>query len=352
MKAAREYQPAAQLLREWTQSFSGTPDGGDANDLPAEKSRWTKWKLTNENDAQSVGYCRMKKSESTLFGRLADRLNYWSGKARCAARDKIIETLEHQGIEITEDIRRALPGRWKLGNTNLLEIGIKAALKEKENAATATAAREEKLKGYCQSELAGPFKQYLWGVVNKEVTSAGHPMEKKYELIEQNITEKIAKILEPQLNFFIDYLLTSLSQQKKPLSKETIEKFTEAEFKKFLLAVFSSSEAKAIENQVSSAHEIVSDELRVQNGKHKKTDTMPRLNPIMSDKLIEKVIKQRAENIFEQRALGDSKPILESMSDTLGTAECMRVFSLISGTLTRQLEQIETIRGRQKTFGQ
>jgi hypothetical protein len=348
MKAAREYQPAAQLLREWTQSFSGTPDGGDANDLPAEKSRWTKWKLTNENDAQSVGYCRMEKSESTLFGRLADRLNYWSGKARCAARDKIIGELNQKGIEITEDIRQALPGRWKLGNTNLLEIGIKAALKEKEKAAT----REEQLKYYCQSELAEPFRQYLWGVVNRDVTGAGFPLTDESKLIEQEITEKIAKILEPQLNFFIDSLLTSLSQQKKPLSKETIEKFTEAEFKKFLLAVFSSSEAKAIENQVSSAHEIVSDELRVQNGKHKKTDTMPRLNPIMSDKLIEKVIKQRAENIFEQRALGDSKPILESMSDTLGTAECTRVFSLISDTLTRQLEQIETIRGRQKTFGQ
>ncbi len=348
MKTAREYQPAAQLLREWTQNFSGTPDGGDANDLPAEKSRWTKWKLTNENDAQSVGYCRMEKSESTLFGRLVDRLNYWSGNARCAAKNKIIETLEHQGIELTEDIRQALPGRWKLGNTNLLEIGIKAALKEKEKAATAT--REEHLKDYCQSELAEPFRQYLWGVVNRDVTDAGYPLTEKSKLIEQEITEKIAKILEPQLNFFIDSLLTSLSQQKKPLSKETIEKFTEAEFKKFLLAVFSSSEAKAIENQVSSAHEIVSGELRVQNGKRKRTDTMPRLNLIMSDKLIEKVIKQRAENIFEQRALGDSLPVLESMSDTLGMPECTRVFSLISDTLTRQLEKIETIRGRQKNF--
>lgn len=121
---------------------------------------------------------------------------------------------------------------------------------------------------------------------------------------------------------------------------------------KFLSTVFSSSEAKAIENQVSSAHEIVSGELRVQNGKRKRTDTMPRLNLIMSDKLIEKVIRQRAENIFKQRALGDSKPVLESMSDTLGTPECKRVFSLISDTLTLQLEEIETIRGRQKFFDQ
>jgi len=257
-----------------------------------------------------------------LLGRLADRLNFWSGNARCAARNKIIEALKQQGIEITDDIKKALPDRWKLGNTNLLESGIKAALKEK-------AATEEQLKDYRQSELAKPFGQYLWGVVNGEVTGAGYPLTKKSELIEQEITDKIAKILEPQLNLFIDSLLTSLSQQKKPLSKETIDKFTETHFKKFLLAAFSSSEVKAIENQVSSAHEIVGDKLRVRNGKQKRTDTMPRLNPIISDKLIEKVIKQRTENIFEQRALGDSLLILEKMSDTLGTDECTRVFSVI-----------------------
>lgn len=111
MKTALEYQPAAQLLREWTQNFTGTSVGGDANDLPIEQSRWTKWKLLDKNNAQSVSYCRMEKSESTLFGRLADRLNFWSGNARCAAKNKIIETLEHQGIELTEDIRQALPGR-------------------------------------------------------------------------------------------------------------------------------------------------------------------------------------------------------------------------------------------------
>lgn len=77
---------------------------------------------------------------------------------------------------------------------------------------------------------------------------------------------------------------------------------------------------------------------------------MPRLNPIISDKLIEKVIKQRTENIFEQRALGDSLLILEKMSDTLGTDECTRVFSVISEILTQQLEKIETIRGWQKNF--
>jgi len=274
---------------------------------------------------------------------LADRLNFWSGNARCAARNKIIEALKQQGIEITDDIKKALPDRWKLGNTNLLESGIKAALKEK-------AATEEQLKDYRQSELAKPFGQYLWGVVNGEVTGAGYPLTKKSELIEQEITDKIAKILEPQLNLFIDSLLTSLSQQKKPLSKETIDKFTETHFKKFLLAAFSSSEVKAIENQVSSAHEIVGDKLRVRNSKQKRTDTMPRLNPIISDKLIEKVIKQRTENIFEQRALGDSLLILEKMSDTLGTDECTRVFSVISEILTRQLEKIETIRGRQKNF--
>ena len=278
-----------------------------------------------------------------MLGRLADRLNFWSGNARCAARNKIIEALKQQGIEITDDIKKALPDRWKLGNTNLLESGIKAALKEK-------AATEEQLKDYRQSELAKPFGQYLWGVVNGEVTGAGYPLTKKSELIEQEITDKIAKILEPQLNLFIDSLLTSLSQQKKPLSKETIDKFTETHFKKFLLAAFSSSEVKAIENQVSSAHEIVGDKLRVRNGKQKRTDTMPRLNPIISDKLIEKVIKQRTENIFEQRALGDSLLILEKMSDTLGTDECTRVFSVISEILTRQLEKIETIRGWQKNF--
>ena len=338
MKTSHDYKPAAQLFKELTQKFSDTQGGVDGNDAPAQKSRWTKWKLSNENDAHSVSYCRIEKSESTLLGRLADRLNFCSGNARCAARNKIIEELNRQGIDITEDINKALPDRWKLGNTNLLESGMKVALTEK----------GKTLKDDCQSELAEPFRKYLWGVVKLDVTSAGYPLTEKSQLIEQEITDKIAKILEPQLNLFIDSLLASLSQQKKPLSREMIEKFTETHFKKFLLTTFSSSEIKAIENQISSAHEIVGDELRVKNGKQKRTDTMPRLNPIMSDKLIEKVIKQRTENIFEQRALGDLQPVIESMSDNLGTEECTRVFSLISDTLTRQLEQIETIRGRQK----
>ena len=348
MKTSHNYKPAAQLLNEWAQKFSGTQDGVDGNDQPAEKSRWTKWKLQNENDVHSVSYCRMEKSESTLFGRLADRLNYWSGNARCAARNKIIEALSQQGIEMTDDIKKALPDRWKLGNTNLLESGIKTALKEKEKAKAETEAKEKLLKVYCQSELAEPFRQYLWGVVNKDVTSAGYPLTIESRLIEQEITDKINKMLEPQLNLFIDSLLTSLSDQKKPLSMDIIEKFTKNHLEKFLLTVFSSSEAKAIENQISSAHEIVGGELPAKNGKYRRTDTMPRLNPIMSDKLIEKVIKQRTENIFAQRALGDSLPILERMSDTLGTDECTRVFSVISETLARQLEQIETIRGIQK----
>jgi hypothetical protein len=340
MKTSHDYQPAAQLLNELTQKFSGAQDGIDGNDQPAEKSRWTKWKLLNENDLHSVSYCRVEKSESTLFGRLADRLNFWSGNARCAARNKIIEALSQQGIEITDDIKKALPDRWKLGNTNLLESGIKTALKEK----------EKTLKDYCQSELAEPFRKYLWGIVNGDVTSTGYPMNEESKLIEQKITEKISKILEPQLNLFIDSLLTELSHQTKPLTKEIIEKFTKTQLEKFLLVIFSSSEAKAIEDQISAAHEIVGDELRVQNGKFKRTDTLPRLNPIMSDKLIEKVIKQRTENIFDQRALGDSLPTLERMSDTLGTDECTRVFSVISETLARQLEQIETIRGGQKSL--
>lgn len=338
MKSSHDYQPAAQLLNEWTQKISGAQDGIDGNDQPAEKSRWTKWKLLNENDLHSVSYCRVEKSESTLFGRLADRLNYWSGNARCAARNKIIEALSQQGIEMTDDIKKALPDRWKLGNTNLLESGIKAALKEK----------EKTLKDYCQSELAEPFRKYLWGVVNVDVTSAGDPLTENSKLIKQNITNKIANILKPQLNLFIDSLLTSLSQQKKPLSEEKIQKFTETHFQNFLLVAFSSLEARAIENQISSAHEIVGIQLRKQNGLLKKTDTLQRLNPIMSVKLIESVIKQCTEKIFAQRALGDSLPILERMSDTLGTDECTRIFSVISETLARQLEQIETIRGIQK----
>jgi hypothetical protein len=338
MKTSHDYKPAAQLLNEWTQKLSDTQGGVDGNDAPAEKSRWTKWKLSDDNDVDSVRYCRVEKSESTLLGRLADRLNFWSGNARCAAKNKIIQALRQSGIEITDDIKKALPDRWKLGNTNLLESGIKAALKEK----------EKTLKDYCQSELAEPFKQYFWGIVKRDVTHVGHPLTEESKLIEQKITDKIATILESQLNLFIDSLLTELSHQTKPLTKEIIEKFTKTQLKKFLLAVFSSSEAKAIEDQISSAHEVVGNELRVKNGKFKRTATMPRLNLIMSDKLIEKVIKQRTENIFAQRALRDSLPILERMSDTLGTDKCTRVFSVISETLARQLEQIETIRGRQK----
>ena len=359
MKTTNDYKPVAQLLTEWSPKNSGAQNDDDTNDLPVEKSRWTKWKLQDENNADSVSYCRMEKSESTLLGRLADRLNYWAGNARCAARNKIIQALMNQGITISEDIRKALPDRWKLGNTKKLESSIKAAVETRnkkivEEAGTSikmTAEREAKekaLKNYCQSELAEPFRQYMWGVANGEVTSAGVPLTVQYKSLEEKITEKIAKVLEPRLHSFIDSLFTSLSEQKKPLSAEIIDKFTKTHFSNFLLSAFFTPEAKAIEAQISSAHEIAEKGLKVQNGKFRRTGMMPRLNPIISDKLIEKVIKQRTENIFEQRALGNSLLVLEEVSDTLGTDECTRVFCLISEALTRQLNQIETIRREQR----
>ena len=347
MKTSHDYQPATQLLNEWAQKFSGTQDGVDGNDQPAEKSRWTKWKLTDGNDVHSVSYCRVEKSESTLLGRLADRLNYWSGNARCAAKNEIIEALRQQGIEITDDIKKALPDRWKLGNTNLLESGIKAALIENEKAATAK--REVRLKDYRQSELAEPFRQYIWGVVNYEVTSAGDPMTEKFKPIEKEITEKIAQILEPQLNIFIDSLLTSLSRQEPPVSTQIIEECTQTQLEKFLFEVFSSSEVKAIEDQISSTYEIVDSELSGLNRKFKRTDTMPRLNPRMSGKLIEKVIKQRTANILDQRKMTDLIPFLTKISRSLDPNECMNFLQTISETLTRQLKHIKTKQATQKS---
>lgn len=351
MKTPHTYQPATQLLTEFIQKLSGTEKSSDAVAPPSEKSRWTKWKLLDENDVHSVSYCRMEKAESSLLSRLADRLNYWSGNARCAAKNKIIEELTQQGIEITEDIKRALPDRWKLGNTNRLESGIKAVLEKKEQVKAEAEAKQKILKDYCESKLAEPFRLYLWCVVNKDATSAGNPISDESKAIQNTIIENISILLEPQLKIFIDSLLTSLLYEKKLFSNEAINTEVNTRFKKFLLSVFSSSEVEAVINQISSAHEVVGEELKARNRRWKGTDTMPRLNPIMSDKLVEKAIERHTKKILSQSEIEYSPPLSKGISDSLDSNEYKLVFRLMSDTLIRQLDRLETIRFTQKSSG-
>ena len=317
----------AELLRE---SPSSKIDGND-NDVQGAKSRWVKWSSVTTGNQNTVIYNRVNKSDSTMLGRLWDRLNYWSGSARCTARNELITELRKNGLKVTDDIKKSLPDRWKLGNANNLRVSIQAAVKNK----------EDKLAD-CQRELAEPVRRYMLAIADGDITASGIINGVESQPTIDNLVEKMRPIFNSQLDYFLDSLMIALASANKPLKENEVERIIKNQIKIFSKGIFESQEMKFIEDQVKAAHQKISGQVINKNGSPgekgklatlRPKKTMQPLERIDLKKSIKLALAQQASKLFEEKALDEQVSVMEKISDIIGTEEFNRVLALISNSL-------------------
>jgi hypothetical protein len=319
----------AELLNE---SPSAKIDGND-HDVQGTKSRWVKWTSVNLGNQNTVVYNRVNKSDSSLLARLWDRLNYWSGNARCAARNELINELKKNGLEVTDDIKKSLPDRWKLGNANDLRDSIKAAVKNK----------KDHLNAHCKRELAEPMEKYMSAIANGDITASGIINGVESQPIIDNLVGKMRPIFNSQLNYFLDSLMNALVSADKPLQEIKVESIIKNQIKIFSEVVFKSQEINSIKDQFEDAYQKVSDKVKAKNwsperaGKLLKPlrsiSSMKPLDRIDLSKPIKLALAQQASKLFEEKALDEQVSVMEKISDKIGTEEFSRVFELITNSL-------------------
>ncbi len=318
----------AELLNE---SPSAKIDGND-HDVQGAKSRWVKWSSVPIGNQNTVLYNRVNKSDSSLLGRLWDRLNYWFGSARCTARNELIAELRKNGLEVTDDIKKSLPDRWKLGNANNFRDSIKAAVKNKEVA----------LNAKCQRELAEPMRRYMLAIANGDITASGIINGVESQPIIDNLVGKMRPIFNSQLNYFLDSLMNALASADKPLKENEVERIIKNQIKIFSKGIFESQEIKSIKDQFEASHKKISVQVINKNGSPSVEGKVSNLRPLKTMKSLEGIdlnsllklaLVQQASKLFEEKALDEQVSVMEKISDTLGTAEFTRVFELIANSL-------------------
>lgn len=327
MRADNQLQTPSRLFEEFTSEPADSCNEDVNKDVNSHKSRWIKWQSVNDRGKNSVTYSRVDKSESTLLGRLFDRLNYWSGNARCTAKIEILNELEKNGIEVTEDIRRSLPDRWKLGNANHLRDSIKTAVKNKEN----------NLTEFCKNKLADPMRKYMWGIANSDITTSGTGITENGKATIEILSEKIKPIFNSHLNFFLDSLLNSLGSAKNPVKDHDIEKIIDNHAKTFVERIFNSLEIKLINDQFQSSYKMAENQIKKQNKLLKQTRQMKPFERINLEKPVKLALAEQARKLFEEKVLDDQTSSIENISDAIGKEEFLRIFELIGNSLKRKI---------------
>jgi len=131
MKTNNQEYSSKQRLDDFLNNICPPLISNNDNDNPIQKSRWAKWRFTQNSNDKQVEFQQRDKSESKIINRLLDRLDPSAGKARHAARREILSLLEKNGIAITADIRKHLPDSRKLGNINELGKSIEESIFKK-----------------------------------------------------------------------------------------------------------------------------------------------------------------------------------------------------------------------------
>ncbi len=141
-------------LDEFIKQITAPEIKGNINQPAKETSRWIKWGFNNA-EATIPGYQIVKKSESNIFNRLLDRIDSVAGQARQEANKEITRMLKDSGVEVTNEIKRHLPDKHKLGNAQKLAYEIKSAIAAKKEAQeTLNRGMPEKIKNHVQNLLA------------------------------------------------------------------------------------------------------------------------------------------------------------------------------------------------------
>ena len=225
-------------LDEFIKQISAPEIQGNINQ-PAEKtSRWIKWGFSNA-EATIPGYQIVKKSESNIFNRLLDRIDTVAGRARQEANKEITRMLKDSGVEVTEEIKKYLPDKHKLGNAQKLAYEIKSAIATKEAAkkeAQETLNREmpEKIKNHVQNLIVA--KEPLRDILRNDSVE-----KRQFKLYMQ-------PFFQSRVSDFVRDFADELKKIKDPMTETELKNMIYAKQIDFFHNITDSKQWKAVES--------------------------------------------------------------------------------------------------------
>lgn len=205
---------AEQRLDQFLKGISAPEIQGDGNQAAEKPSRWIKWGFSNAEETKP-GYQLVKKSESKIFDRLLDRIDRGAGRARQQANQEITRMLKESGVEVTNEIKKHLPDKHKLGNAEKLAYEIKSAIATKE-AAKKEAQGTSPLE-YLHSQMPAILKSYLTDFIEKKE----HPRD----ILRNKSPDKfifqsyMQRLFRSKVNSFVQDFLNDLKKINGPMNK-------------------------------------------------------------------------------------------------------------------------------------
>lgn len=234
-------------LDELIKQISAPEVKGNINQPAEETSRWIKWGFNNA-EATIPGYQIVKKSESNIFDRLLDRIDSVAGQARQEANKEITRMLKDSGVEVTNEIKRHLPDKHKLGNAQKLAYEIKSAIATKEATKKET---QEKLNREMPTILQNYLKKF--GATNEPVR----------DILRNKSPEKIQfqsymqPLFQDTVNYFVQDFLNSLKKISGPMTQDQLELLIDGEQSKFFQTIIKSKPWETVksmfENECANA---------------------------------------------------------------------------------------------------
>lgn len=236
-----EFKPMSKLdanrsperrLDEFIKQISAPEIQGDINQPAKETSRWIKWGFSNA-EATTPSYQIVKKSESKIFNRLLDRIDTVAGRARQEANKEITRMLEDSGVEVTQEIKKHLPDKHKLGNAKKLAYEIKSAIAAKEATKKET---QEKLNREMPEILQNYLKDF--GKTNKPVRDIlrnDSPEKSQFKLYMQ-------PLFQDMVNYFVQDFLGDLKKINDPMNADQLKLLIHKKQNDFFRAIINSSQ--------------------------------------------------------------------------------------------------------------
>lgn len=225
-------------LDEFIKQITTPEIKGNINQRTKETSRWIKWGFSNA-EATIPGYQIVKKSESNIFNRLLDRIDTVAGRARQDANKEITRMLKDSGVEVTEEIKKYLPNKHKLGNAQKLAYEIKSAIATKEAAkkeAQGTLNREmpEKIKNHVQNLIAA--KQPLRDILRNDSVE-----KRQFKLYTQ-------PLFQSRISDFVRDFADELKEIKGPMTEIELKNMIHKKQTDFFHNITDSKQWKAVES--------------------------------------------------------------------------------------------------------
>jgi hypothetical protein len=225
-------------LDEFLKQISAPQIQGNIKE-PAEKtSRWIKWGFSNA-EATKPGYQIVKKSESKIFNRLLDRIDTVASRARQEANKEITRMLKDRGVEVTEEIKKYLPNKHKLGNANKLAHEIASAL-------TAKGATKKETEEELQKKMPEILKNYLksFGETNGSFSDIlQHDSQERREL-----KLYMQPSFQHTVNKFSQDFMNDLKKINGPMNEDQLKKLIQKKQNDFYQDITNSDQWKAVKS--------------------------------------------------------------------------------------------------------